>query len=350
MKPGIYETERYKRAVSPSYNNILDKKTGSFARWGATQGEDPQWSPMGPEILDIEITVDGCPNTCAFCYKGNSQAEATNMTLGTFESILAKFGPNLGQIAFGITGVQTNPDFIPIMEHCRERGVVPNFTLSGADLTPEIAEKCSELVGAVAVSVYKPVDVGYDTVKTFTNLGVTQTNIHLMVSQETMPHVWRVVRDRGSDPRLADMNAIVFLTTKPKGRARGRFTAPTLAQYSELVKYCLDHDIAFGFDSCGASKFEAAIDTMGLSDAVRARLKMCSESCESDLFSGYVNVRGEFWHCSFSEGEPGIEPVNLLEMEGDFWMSEPVVAFREKLLATTKDGCRQCPIFPEINA
>jgi len=344
----VYETPTDRRAVSPTYNNFLDKRTGDFARWGATIEDDPEYSPLGPEILDIEISVDGCPNRCAFCYKGNKASAPTNMGLDMFKAILERFPPNLGQVAFGITGVQTNPDFIAMMEHCRSKGIVPNFTLSGIDLTPEIAERCAKLVGAVAVSVYEPVDVGYDTVKTFTDLGVTQTNIHLMVSRETWPHVWRVLADRKTDPRLAKMNAVVFLTAKPKGRARGRFRAPTVDQYTELIRHCLEEETAFGFDSCGAAKFETVIDQLDIDDGLRARLKMCSESCESDLFSAYVNVLGEYWHCSFSEGEEGIEPVSILD-HPDFWNSEPVRAFRARLLSTTKDGCRRCPIFPEIN-
>ena len=61
----------------------------------------------------------------------------------------------LYSIAFGITGVQTNPDFPKMLEYCYENDVIPNYTLSGADLNDEILEVTSKYCGAVAVSCYE---------------------------------------------------------------------------------------------------------------------------------------------------------------------------------------------------
>jgi hypothetical protein len=239
------------------------------------------------------------------------------------------------------------------MEYTREKGIIPNFTLSGIDLTDELAQKCSELVGAVSVSIYSfNKNIGYDTVKKFTDLGVKQTNIHLMISEETMPFVFEVLQDRLSDPRLADMNAIVFLLCKPKGRAKNKYRAPSMETYRSLMDFCFSNQLAIGFDSCGASRFEAAVKEMDIPDEQKKRLIMSSESCESDLFSSYISVDGMFWHCSFSEGEEGIEPVSVIEAKDfikDVWYSPQVKEFREKLLSTCKDGCRSCPVHKSIN-
>jgi hypothetical protein len=259
----------------------------------------------------------------------------------------------LTQIAFGITGLQTNPDFLKMMEYCRAIGIIPNFTLSGIDLTLEIAEKCAKLIGAVAVSAYqKDKNVCYNAVKIFTDLGIKQTNIHLLIAQENEDFVYEVIEDRVTDPRLAKMNAIVFLGVKPKGRAKVGFSPLPANRYARLVDHCLRRKIAFGFDSCSAPKFEAAVRDMPMDENRRKQMIQLSESCESGLFSAYINVAGEYWHCSFAEREPEQEPINVVNSPDflrDVWYNPAVVAFRAKSLDTAVNGCRHCTIFPQIN-
>jgi len=348
----VAETKDGKRVVGPDYNYIFSKKDGSFARWGKNKEDDPAFSPIGPEILDLEISVNGCPNRCRFCYKSNTNAPATNMTFETFKRIIDSFHKTLTQIAFGITGIQTNPDFIRMMEYCREIGVIPNFTLSGIDLTDEIAERVSKLVGALAVSAYKSdKNVCYNTVKKFTDLGIKQTNIHIMVSEETLDFVYEVLNDRLTDSRLQSMNAIVFLGVKPKGRAKDGYHSLPTEKYKALIEFCFEKQIAIGFDSCSAPKFESAVKAMTLSEARKRELIGCSESCESSLFSSYINVNAEYWHCSFSEGETKVASVNVLDYDSflDVWYSDTVRKFREDSIASMREGCRYCNIFPEIN-
>lgn len=52
--------------TSKDYNYVFNTETGAFARWGATKAEDPDFSPYGPEILDIEISTV-CHQGCSFC-------------------------------------------------------------------------------------------------------------------------------------------------------------------------------------------------------------------------------------------------------------------------------------------
>jgi len=358
----VVDTKAEKVVIGRDFHSVLNKNTGYFVRWGATREDDPDMNPIGPEILDIEISVNGCPQAgvkggCRACYKNNTAGEPVNMSLETFKQIIDKFPKTLGQVAIGVTGIQTNPDFIPMMRYCREIGIAPNFTLSGIDLTQELAIECAKLVGALAVSCYQTdKNICYNTIKTFLDLGVRQTNMHLMVSNETLPFCYEVLEDIQNDERLTKLNAVVFLTCKPKGRAKGHYTAPNQEQYNELVKFCLERNIRFGFDSCSAARFVNSLDSLNIDEASKRKLIECAESCESDLFSSYVNVNGEFWHCSFTENEPGYQPVNMLAVEDfqrDVWYAEPVKRFREKLLATcvlksSKGGCRQCPVYSEL--
>ena len=353
MRYQVAESPDTKMLRSDKYNFNFNKHDGFFMRWGETYEDNPRFSPFGPEILDLEISVNGCPNNCPFCYKGNTNQPATNMSLEDHNKIIDIMPKTLTQIAYGITGVQTNPDFIEMMKYARSKGIIPNFTLSGIDLTDEIAEEVAGISGALAVSAYESdKNVCYDTVKKFTDLGMKQVNIHLMVSMETLPFVTDVLHDRIHDPRLKDMNAIVFLGVKGKGRAKDRYHPLNAQAYDLLVKSCRNIEISYGFDSCSAPKFEHAVRSMDISDEDKKNLIQCSESCESSLFSAYINVYGEYWNCSFSEDEDGVSPVNVLKAKDfvrDVWYHPAVVDFRERLLKTEINGCRMCPTFPEIN-
>ena len=348
----LLETAKHKIVVGEDYNYVFNKETGDFQRWGATYEEDPQFSPIGPEILDLEISVNGCPSGCRFCYKSNTNEKATNMSFETFKRIVDGFPKTLTQIAFGITGIQTNPDFVKMMEYCREIGVIPNFTLAGIDLTDEMAETCSKLVGALAVSAYQTdKNVCYNTVKKFTDLGIDQTNIHLMVSEETLDFVYEVLNDRMNDSRLANMNAIVFLGVKPKGRAESGYHSLSVDKYQKLIEFAFENELAIGFDSCSAPKFEAAIGAMDLTNERKTQLIQYSESCESSLFSSYINVSGEYWHCSFSESEAGQGYVDCNSHDNflDIWYSNEVKRFRKASMESMTKGCRKCNVFPMIN-
>jgi MoaA/NifB/PqqE/SkfB family radical SAM enzyme len=339
-----------------AYNRVFNPATGFMARWGATKEEDPPYSPIGPEILDLEISVNACSMGCKFCYKGNTNATPTNMSLATFKQIMDKMNANLDSVAFGITDLTANSDFIPMLRECRARKVVPNFTLSGIDLTDELAIEIAPLVGAVAVSVYAiDKNIAYNAIHKFLQYGVTQTNIHLFVSEETLPFVYEVLQDIQTDLRLVSLNAVVFLGVKPKGRAKGKFHSLDKDSFASLIDYCMKHDIPHGFDSCSAPKYVATVKEMLLEDEQKTRLIQAAESCESfGMFSAYINVHGEYFPCSFCEGEPGWETgMSTLDIDNfvdDIWKSERVQMWREKSLSSKDcNGCRKCLMFTEVN-
>lgn len=60
----------YELVRSPGYNYIYNKNTGYTEMWGNTRKEDPIYSPIGAQILDLEITTSctGPRNKlCKFC-------------------------------------------------------------------------------------------------------------------------------------------------------------------------------------------------------------------------------------------------------------------------------------------
>ena len=155
-----------KQFRSTDYNYNFDLHTGKFERWGKTKDikDDPEFSPYGPEIADIEISASGlngggCVINCPMCYKGNNSKPGTpdNMSLETFKSILSKFPQYNGifyicQIAYGITSIGASPEIFDIFQHCRDNQIVPNVTINGSDpLTDEQISKLVNLCGAMAI-------------------------------------------------------------------------------------------------------------------------------------------------------------------------------------------------------
>jgi len=319
---------------SRDYNFIFDRKSGFFARWGKTQEDDPQFSPFGPEIADIEIATSckGVGVPCNFCYKKNNP-NGEYMTLETFKELFAKLPPTITQIAFGIGDIDSNPDMWKIFKYCRDNKVIPNVTVNGAGITDELADHLAAACGAVAVSYYDK-DMTFNTIKKLTDRGMDQVNIHFMISNETFDKARSLIYERHNDERLSKMNAIVFLSLKKKGRAESRYTQLSQEKFSELVNFALSNNVPIGFDSCGAFKFLKAVGN-------DSQYEQYIEPCESSLFSSYFNVKGEFFPCSFMEGESDWkEGIKLNEVDNflnDLWNSERVIEFRNKVIK-----CREC--------
>lgn len=329
---------------SPTYNFSFRTSDGLFMRWGKTYDDDPQIAPS-PELADIELSTGGCPTingkNCAYCYKANTSRPGKNMTLEEFKVLLPQLGKNLCQIAFGLTGIQSNPDLIPILRHTREQGIVPNFTLSGADLTDELVEQfaplvgCSlstrseewNLVGAVAVSFHGDASLCFHTVERLCRAGIRQVNIHCVTDNYfRVLNLMRdilIERDASEDFKL---NALVLLSLKPKGRAT-KMTNISEQELGDLIHYAQVFDIPLGFDSCSAHR---------VMKFYPPEFQAMIEPCESALFSLYSDVNGKIHPCSFAEGLWG----EGLDAEGA-WEHPRMVAWREKLLAND----RQCPLF-----
>ena len=166
----VIDSKKTKVALGEDYKYIFNKDNGNFMRWGKTPKDDPNYSPIGGEILDIEVTtqcngING--KLCPFCYKSNTP-DGKNMSLDTFKSILDKMGVQLTQVAFGADSeASSNPELFQMAEYCREKGVVPNITV--ANISDETADRLASVMGAVAVSRYDDKDACYDSVKKLTD-------------------------------------------------------------------------------------------------------------------------------------------------------------------------------------
>jgi hypothetical protein len=358
----VYENDNWKAFRSSVYNYNFNKHTGYFERWGRTFDDDPNMSIFGPEIVDIEITSTvndneevpkdmlitngGCRGNCSFCYKGHTNSKRQiHMTLITLKGVLDKLPITITQIAFGICDIDSHPQFFEILEETRNRGIVPNFTNSGVGVTWNLAKRTAELCGAVAVSVNMnhPV-VAYEAINKFTNVSdKLQVNIHYMLSEETYDGVFQLIKDiKELDLLKQFKGAIVFLCYKDKQNNPNYHSVRSIEKYKRLIEDVQNNGINIGFDSCSAQMYLATIK--GSQDEYL--LSQYVELCESGLFSAYINCKGKYFPCSFSECMPqewetGIDIIKSLNFMKDIWYNKRTVKWRKRLL----NRKRSCPIY-----
>ena len=177
---------------------------------------------------------------------------------------------------------------------------------------------------------------------------MTQVTVHQLISEETFEKCKEVINDAANDPRLAGLKAVLFLTLKPKGKRNKLNILKDVSKYRELINLAMDKGVNIGFDSCTAPIFLAAMKGHEDFD----RLSMMSESCESNRFSGYANVEGMYWHCSFTEDHPDWKGIDLKEakdFQKDVWTHPEVERFREKLVNQDNShiakDCYLCPVY-----
>lgn len=237
------------------------------------------------------------------CYKSNTP-QGHYMSLEDYKAIFAKLPKTLTQIAFGADAdCSLNPDLFAIMQYTRDNGIVPNITV--ADISEETAQKLGKLSGAVSVSWYgmhTKKDYCYDSVEKLTrnakksDATLKQVNMHYMLSKESLPYIDELINDIKTDKRLEELNAVVFLSLKQKGRGT-KFQGCTDEEFKSVVDRMMAAGIGFGFDSCSQPKWVKAIK----GHKKEKEYVAMSESCESTKLSIYITERGISVPCSFME-------------------------------------------------
>lgn len=367
----VGEDKEHRYFKSSYYKYAFNTINGSFARWGRTMKDDPMIAPMGPEIADIEISTicNGLDKIgpCKWCYKSNSGI-GHNMTFDDFKKYLAILNQNgtLMQIAFGIGDIDGNKDLFEIMKYTRDNGIVPNITINGARMTDKYYEQLAKLCGAISVSRYDN-DVCFNAVEKLTSYinkndksiyPLDAVNIHQLLSDDTIDDCMALMKAYKEDPRISKIRAIVFLTIKPIGNRNNMSSLSDKDRYKDLVMYAIENSIPIGFDSCGCYNFLNIMKESSQYDY----FENMAESCESSLFSIYVNSKGIVSPCSFTEDVDHtiLKDINSIsevidlnkvsDLMMDVWYSNKFNAFRRVLLSTIKCSsnevqCRYCPAY-----
>lgn len=328
----IKDNIKFFNAPDNSYHYSFNMNNGYFKRWGKSYNDNPTYSPFGPEILDLEITSGYCPQNCNFCYKSNNQSnQLQNMDFTLFKSIFHKMPNTLTQIAFGITTLSANPDFFNMMNYSKQHGIVPNFTMTGSDITTQYANQIAATAGSVAISVHQNKDVAYNAVNMLTNLNMNQINLHLVLSNQTLHSVNQILNDIKINPKLKKLNAIVFLSLKQKGQAIINNHQPiSNTEFNNIINLCKKLNINYGMDSCSAKK---------LSNNQLNNIYI--EPCESSLFSAYINCKGDFTPCSFAEHITNPLNINNYNNFLQIWNHPLTINWRNNLIKNN----RNCPLY-----
>jgi hypothetical protein len=318
-----------KQFVNDDYAILFNTKTGVELTTGINGKPDPFILEM-PSLLDIGV-MGTCIHKCQFCYQGHE--DRPNMKLSDFKRIIDQASYHVNQVALGGRGDPNHHEnFKEMLEYCREKNVVPNYTTSGIGLTPEQVE-ISKMCGAVAVSDYE---------KSYTNTAINmfikagiKTNIHQIYSRET--HIKCISIVQGHRPLTwsfdhTNLNAVIFLLFKPHGAgANLRHLIPTKAmlQYMAYNIFQPASKFKIGMDSCLANH----VLEHGHPSAVQ---RASIDTCEASRMSAYITPDMKFMPCSFASEDSYSVPIEDLKSIWD--EGKPFISFRNKL-RKTKNCC-----------
>ncbi|WP_297425422.1 radical SAM protein [Clostridium sp.] len=333
------------RRHSNGYNFFGDTNTGVTMRWGTNIKSDPLFAPW-PELADISIS-NHCTKGCEFCYKDSSD-NGEFMSLEEYEYVLSSLQNeqwgNVFQVALGGGEPLEHPNFIEILDITLSKGIVANFTTNGIHISKEIASKIKDKVGAVAVSVSKAKEINKDKIKILTDEGI-KTNIHFVLDNESIADAIDILKGK-YDESLSNVNGVIFLTYKPRGRAG---LDKCLKMDDKLDKFISlidknNANIRIGFDACFVPLLmkytEIDVDYI--------------DSCECGFFSVYIDENLNVKPCSFANDDRFSYNLKHYKFQ-DIWMNK-YDKYRNNIMRNnckneckSKEACRgKCAYYDSI--
>lgn len=326
------------------YHFIADPTTGMTMRWGTTIKDNPTWAPV-PELADISIS-NHCSKGCSFCYKDsciNNEFLSVEDYCRILDSMNHPQYGNVFQVALGGGEPLEHPDFLEIIAETCRRSIVPNFTTNGMQLTPKICGSLSGKIGAVALSVSSMADLEKKKLAFLIDAEI-KTNIHYVLSKNNLEEACKILRGCYNE-LLNGINAIVFLTYKPAGRANAKDVIQDNKFFRAFLSLVDETSIArprFGFDACFVPmllKFShinpSFIDT-----------------CEGAFFSVYIDYKMNVSPCSFSAGKDSYSLKDFAFY--DIW-NHKFNSYRTKWKSNCSVDCMHkslchgnCPYYPQI--
>jgi radical SAM protein with 4Fe4S-binding SPASM domain len=182
-----------------------------------------------PTEVHFAVT-NQCSNGCSHCYMESGEKDPMELDLKSFKSaldILAEMG--VFHIAMGGGEALERDDLFEIASYAREKGLVPNLTISGAKITPAISEKM-HVFGQVNISIDNIThhDNGYRATHLFK---IADQAIDLLI-QKGVPTGINCVVSKTNFSNLNSLfkyaknkklNEIEFLRLKPSGRAKNLY-------------------------------------------------------------------------------------------------------------------------------
>lgn len=314
-----------RRIQTRNYEILFNTKTGLELIQGRNGKPDPKYLE-NPVLLDIGI-MGHCNNNCRFCYQGNTREP--HMSLKNFKLIIDQIKDYANQVALGGRGdPNEHPNFKDIVEYTVEKGVVPNYTTSGKNLTKEHIE-ISKLCGAVAVSDYEE-DFTYRAIRGLIENGI-KTNIHIIFSSISFDNIRKILYSYNPwNIDINSINAVILLLFKPQGNGKDlSFFKPSKYQIN-IIKDLLDKEeirkelkIKVGVDSCLANYIKGNVKTESINQL--------ATTCEASRMSTYISPSMKMVPCSFLEASNGITITKKNTISKIWKTSELFKSFRDSL-------------------
>ena len=184
---------------------------------------------IGPLSAPTEVhfaLTNQCSAQCPHCYMAAGEKEQRELDTASFKKaldILAQM--NVFHIALGGGEALERPDLFEIAEYARSKGLVPNLTISGLNVTPETARKM-KIFGQVNVSL-DGIGRFYGVFRGKDMFSTADKALDLLVAADVPTGVNCVLGRRNFDgvtdlfeyARQKNLNEIEFLRFKPAGRA-----------------------------------------------------------------------------------------------------------------------------------
>lgn len=133
------------------------------------QTDDDKFIPDRPESLDVKLT-NKCDIGCQHCHEASTLDGAHGEIMDV--NFIKQMKPYT-ELALGGGNVLEHPDFIPFLELCKEKKLIPSITVNqehfmkNLDLLAELRDK--KLIYGLGVSLVYPTDEFVNAVREFPN-------------------------------------------------------------------------------------------------------------------------------------------------------------------------------------
>lgn len=313
---------------------FFDYSTGKSILIGERSGNVRN---KGPNLLDVSIT-NRCNKGCDFCYR-NSASVGNDITLADYQIIIdnAKLC-GVQQIAIGGGEPTLHPHFCDILEITRSNGIIPNYSTNADNLSDPILFCTKKCCGAIAISVYGPIEEYREILRKVRNYGIT-VNFHMILRSDKITEYTSLLQN--PPVWLSDLNAIIFLNYKPaNGNESLCFKKSGLKRITDFFEAVATfHTCGVGFDTCSASYLREFLDIDGC----------YYDYCEGARRSAFINEKLDVYPCSFyTKGSDSLRNNSLKWI----WDHSDVFIQHRKILTFDNERCKKnlgciasCPLY-----
>lgn len=181
-----------------------------------------------PTEVHFSITSK-CSNGCAHCYQNSDLHGGDDLPLEKVKQIVDRLAQlKVFHIALGGGESLEREDLFEIAAYIREKGMIPNLTLSGTGLTPKMVERLS-LFGQINVSLDSPflpqpfrsdssLLTAKEALRALLDAGY-KPGINAVLGKENFDHIPQLFKTAAE----FGLSEIEFLRLKPVGRAVTHF-------------------------------------------------------------------------------------------------------------------------------